>query len=261
MRKLKHLSLAFVCLIVYFVMCFALSHVFDSSIVSMVVGDVLGCVSFGFIYMCLCKTHVDKENRYKFSNMAIFIIVLMFFCMYFFAQMAATWVGIHYPSNYLQVYSSLSGDDLLWYLILAVTAGPIVEEFLFRGILYKYLRQEFGMWFCIAISCATFSLMHGTTEHIPLTVSLTFFSCFIMELTGEFRYCILIHILMNLCSLIFVMRIPIPPTVGFIGFSIILIILTISLLSLDVLREKFRKVEGKPTLEERLNEKKNHWGE
>ena len=139
MRKLKHLSLAFVCLIVYFVMCFALSHVFDSSIVSMVVGDVLGCVLFGFIYMCLCKTHVDKENRYKFSNMAIFIIVLMFFCMYFFAQMAATWVGIHYPSNYLQVYSSLSGDDLLCYLILAVTAGPIVEEFLFLFLLLFFI--------------------------------------------------------------------------------------------------------------------------
>jgi len=45
-------------------------------------------------------------------------------------------------------------------LCLMVVLAPIVEEFIFRGLLYRMLRERWGVWLSVAVSAAFFSLVH-----------------------------------------------------------------------------------------------------
>ena len=55
----------------------------------------------------------------------------------------------------------LSGEPFLWGTILVVGfAAGIVEELLFRGVLYRLLEDTFGSWAAIGISALFFGLVH-----------------------------------------------------------------------------------------------------
>lgn len=45
-------------------------------------------------------------------------------------------------------------------LFLMVVLAPIVEELIFRGLLYRMLRERWGVWVSVAVSAAFFSLVH-----------------------------------------------------------------------------------------------------
>jgi len=56
--------------------------------------------------------------------------------------------------------------DITWFggLIMLILGGllvPIAEEVLFRGVLYRWLRQFLRPWIAIPISSALFGLLHG----------------------------------------------------------------------------------------------------
>lgn len=265
LSKLKKITVSVGCLILYFLISMGLGTVVSSTnvVIPMFVADVVSAFLFGFIYWFICGRHhkIAKEDAYHFSMLGILSIAFIFVANYFTSQMASTFVHNVAASNYLQVYSDLSDDALLYYLILALTFGPIAEEILFRGILYRYIREDFGKIFSVLFSGILFGLMHGTTEHLPIAIGLTFVCCIVFEFTGKLWYCILIHILSNMFSLIFVMTINIPAWVGTLLFAILLIVMTVMLLLTDRLYGVFRKDKNRQTVEEYFNEKKNHWGE
>ena len=45
-------------------------------------------------------------------------------------------------------------------LVLMVVLAPIVEELIFRGLLYRMLRERWGAWVSVVVSAAFFSLVH-----------------------------------------------------------------------------------------------------
>ena len=46
-------------------------------------------------------------------------------------------------------------------LILGGLLVPIAEELFFRGVLYTWLRDSFGIWIAIPGSALVFGLLHG----------------------------------------------------------------------------------------------------
>lgn len=263
--KLKHISIGIGCVILYFLISMGLCVLLPDSnaVISMFAADIISAIIFGLIYWFMCGKHhiIAKEDRYKFSLVGKLLIVFIFVMNYFTSQMASTFVHNIAASDYLQVYSGLSNDALVYYIILALTFGPITEEILFRGILYKYMREDFGKLFSVLFSGILFGIMHGTTEHLPIAIGLTFVCCIVFEITGKLWHCILIHIASNMFSLIFVMTIYIPARVGAIMFAVLLVVMTIMLLSSDELRMKLKWSSDRLTVEEYFNEKKKHWGE
>ncbi|NWF37954.1 CPBP family intramembrane metalloprotease [Mariprofundus sp. NF] len=49
-------------------------------------------------------------------------------------------------------------------LLLMVLLAPVVEELLFRGLIFRLLRQSFGMLLSVLLSAGCFALMHGQPE-------------------------------------------------------------------------------------------------
>lgn len=98
------------------------------------------------------------------------------------------------------VNSSLAVRILL--SLLATTSGPLVEEIVYRGILYPALQRTIGMAWAVALVSFLFALVHlyqyrnngGVIAVIVmLSVSLTLVRAF----TGRLLPCFIIHMVFN----------------------------------------------------------------
>jgi membrane protease YdiL (CAAX protease family) len=93
----------------------------------------------------------------------------------------------------------------VWFVVLvsafAVFVAPLVEETLFRGILYPTLRARWGMWPAILINSFVFALLHF---HLPTLIPLMGLAVLLslaFEVTGSLPVCIVAHGLFNGTSL------------------------------------------------------------
>lgn len=62
---------------------------------------------------------------------------------------------------------TLGPTDLVWLLLAGAVAAPVVEEFLFRGLLFPYLRARKGVTFAVLASAALFAALHFVPPLIP----------------------------------------------------------------------------------------------
>lgn len=254
--------------LMYALFCIGLQKIPNvSTMVSMLIGDAVFSVLFGWLYGWCFIWHQWTSNpyaskpNYKLKQSAWFVIFLLFLVSYVFGQAVTAYVGIKLPSDYVNTYRDLKSYELYLYLFVAVTFGPIVEEFLFRGFFYKYLRRGYSVFVCAIVSSVVFGLSHGTTEHMPMTCAFGLFLCFIFELTGKIRYCIGFHILANLLGMVYIVSIPISYVFCIVVYFIYIAVMLVMLAGVDVLRQKWQFCESDKTFTEKLEEKRKHWGE
>lgn len=254
--------------LMYALFCIGLQKIPNvSTMVSMLIGDAVFSVLFGWLYGWCFIWHQWTSNpyaskpNYKLKQSAWFVIFLLFLVSYIFGQAVTAYVGIKLPSDYVHTYRDLKSYELYLYLFVAVTFGPIVEEFLFRGFFYKYLRRGYSVFVCAIVSSVVFGLSHGTTEHMPMTCAFGLFLCFIFELTGKIRYCIGFHILANLLGMVYIVSIPISYVFCIVVYFIYIAVMLVMLAGVDVLRQKWQFCESDKTFTEKLEERRKHWGE
>ena len=102
----------------------------------------------------------NKTNFFRSfkSVFKVWAIIWLAHIMYLFIIFA---MGVTPPENAL--YELLEKPTLLLLLaniFLIAVVAPIIEETLFRGLLFPGLRNYFGLWTAIIISAAIFSALH-----------------------------------------------------------------------------------------------------
>jgi membrane protease YdiL (CAAX protease family) len=102
-----------------------------------------------------------------------------------------------------------SEQSLSWLFIFAAVVAPIVEEIMFRGALYGWLRDNYGKFISIVLSSFIFAIIHpqGALGIVPLSL----IGCglaFIREWRGSLIPCMLAHSLVNgtVLTIIFQLR-------------------------------------------------------
>lgn len=80
--------------------------------------------------------------------------------------------------------------------IMIVLLGPIVEEFLFRHILFGNLSARMSFFFSALVSGLVFSLMHGDNK-ILIYVGLSFIFSFVFAKTRRISAPIVLHVFNN----------------------------------------------------------------
>jgi hypothetical protein len=158
------------------------------------------------------KTSFFKLN-YLLHGLKYGIIIsactgILFFIIYFILL-------FFFSLNILLFFSSdnlFKGKDLIFLILTGVIAGPLAEEFFFRGILYNYIRQNQKIIFSIITSSAIFALFHFKGGNIPAVqfAGGIFFACSYEFTKNIFVPCI-IHITGNL----FIFSIPYLLKTGF----------------------------------------------
>jgi len=105
--------------------------------------------------------------------------------------------------------SSDSQHALIWLFLFAAVVAPIVEEIMFRGVLYGWLRDHYGKLISTLVSAFIFAVVHpqGALGIVPLSL----IGCglaFIREWRGSLIPCMLAHSLVNttVLTIIFQLR-------------------------------------------------------
>lgn len=85
-------------------------------------------------------------------------------------------------------------------LVVACVMAPIAEELIFRGIIFRFLRQRFGRLPALLVSSVLFGLLHANwAGFAPLCVLGVAFAL-AYEKTGDLRVAIAAHGLFNLLN-------------------------------------------------------------
>ena len=77
--------------------------------------------------------------------------------------------------------STLTIVDLVCLLIVGAILAPLVEEFVFRGLLYRAIRSRSGIGAATLITALSFALVHFT----PLLIGVFFFFGIILAMVAE----------------------------------------------------------------------------
>ena len=91
---------------------------------------------------------------------------------------------------------------------LAATFDPaLVEEFVFRGVIFKALRA-YGFAFAAVSSAVLFGVAHANVPQAVSAMVLGFFLAYITEITGDLKTVVLLHSFNNTVSFLFVYVFP-----------------------------------------------------
>ncbi|MBP7948481.1 MAG: CPBP family intramembrane metalloprotease [Verrucomicrobiales bacterium] len=87
--------------------------------------------------------------------------------------------------------------EQLLLLLVACVGAPVMEELLFRGMVYNGLKRFSDTWFALLASSLLFAVMHAHLLTLPSLFVLGLFFALAYEATGSLLVSILMHLLFN----------------------------------------------------------------
>jgi uncharacterized protein len=111
-------------------------------------------------------------------------------------------------SKETEFVKDIGGDSgtlgVLAVCVLVCVVAPICEEFLFRGFMYRALRNWRGPWPAAILTGIVFGAVHGISapvvDLVPLAL-LGILLCAVYELSGSLYPCIALHLINNAIAL------------------------------------------------------------
>ena len=154
-----------------------------------------------------------KRMNNKFTDMITFKRINLFLiCM-----LLLTTVGLHMilfkfadvllclippPDYIIEMYKSISPSNKWDEIFTIVIIAPIMEEFLYRGVLLRGFLQKYSIEKSILISALIFALIHANPWQFMPALVMGIFLGWIFVNTRSIIICILIHSLYNGLSMI-----------------------------------------------------------
>lgn len=153
------------------------------------------------------KNFINTLSLKKTNNHGISYFFIGLTCSYLAAQISSlivdllTHVGIKSvtPKSLLEYENTPAG--ILMFIIEVAVFPAIVEEIIFRGVLFGCLR-EYGEVFAMVASAAVFGLFHGNIEQLVFAFLLGLVLAFVVIKTDSLFIAVLIHFVNNFKSCI-----------------------------------------------------------
>ena len=95
------------------------------------------------------------------------------------------------------VPEGFSWSGLIGMTLLAGIFVPFAEEFLFRGVIFRWMRQHTGFRTAAILSSAIFGLFHGVPAVIAGAFVLGLISAWVYERSGSLWGAVVVHVLNN----------------------------------------------------------------
>lgn len=151
-------------------------------------------------YLSPFKSSADYANN---SRLFTFITIG--------ATLAAEYI-INYTIYLLEYFGIISTSEgtsmfpesaagIILYFIATVIVAPVVEEYFYRGVLFKEL-SFYGMRFAVVFSSVIFGLMHRSAPLFFFAAAFGIFNCVLYSKTNSLFYPIIAHMTINFISFI-----------------------------------------------------------
>ncbi len=94
-----------------------------------------------------------------------------------------------------------TATDWILTVLMLLILSPVVEELVFRGILYGCLRKKTGIWIAGIVTTVLFVVCHRSLTGAPAYLLFGICAWFLREKSGNAGPGILFHFCYNLCAL------------------------------------------------------------
>jgi membrane protease YdiL (CAAX protease family) len=172
---------------------------------------------FGSLWIARRRGIGMVELGFRRTEGRWYLLAAVLFVLFFLIDgFLFRWVD---PSGALQEQLTsqlfLRTDSVLWMAVVALAAGPITavaEETLFRGLVYRWLRERATVIVAVLVSGALFGISHfyflvpGGTAGIVLTAEIMvmgFLTAWLVQASGSLWPPILLHLLNNSAVVLF----------------------------------------------------------
>jgi membrane protease YdiL (CAAX protease family) len=91
----------------------------------------------------------------------------------------------------------LSAINAFFMLILAGIIAPFGEELLFRGVLYTFIRERWGIWIGVFVSALLFGLIHGDLAVGSTAFILGIVTALVFEYSKSLWTAVIVHAINN----------------------------------------------------------------
>lgn len=98
--------------------------------------------------------------------------------------------------------TSITLVEFIWLFALGAVAAPIVEEFLFRGILYRLFRNRLSVAAAVIASAVAFALLHLIVPLIPALLVMGIVLAALAQRYDSLYPAIVVHALNNAAALV-----------------------------------------------------------
>ena len=179
------------------------------------------------IYFLIKKYNkINKDYKNEIKNNIFYIITLSFSLVIFLN------IIIIYLNNLFNIKDTNKFN--FFFILTTGILGPIMEEYLFRGIVYEKLKQFNSKKTAIILSILIFGLLHGNIINIIYALIIGSVLMFLYEKYKTIKIPIIFHIVGN-TSIVILMPI-IMKLNNYLNISILIISLILSLYSFKKLK-------------------------
>lgn len=141
-------------------------------------------------------THYQNKKLTKFGFFKLMILQLGLSVLVSFTTIS---VLEFFGFDFISIPMDYGGKHLIFYLFLLLIFNPIVEEVLFRKIIFSRLLK-WGAKYAILVSSMLFALPHFFSLGIPIVFSTFISGCiwgYVTVKTGRINLAVLLHSLSN----------------------------------------------------------------
>ena len=151
------------------------------------------------------KKEAHTFIKYKPINELLYLLIIPFgiFNMEW-ANMFVSILQIFMPKfmtdSYRGTEAAIYGSSVLLQLVAAGIVAPIVEEMIFRGLIYKRLKEFSNIKTAAVISAVLFGVFHGNWVQAPYAIIIGLVAVFVYEKYKSIIAPILLHMSANIAS-------------------------------------------------------------
>lgn len=171
---------------------------FNTTIYTNIVAFIIGAIIILFLLKDSLRTE-REENPLPFRVMLVWIISGVF--LSYGGQMIAnviemTVLGIKPGSENTELIVKLTQMNML-FLLLPAIVGPIIEELVFRKVIFGSLRRRMNIHVAATISALIFAFFHLDFDHILIYFVMGLVFTFLYVKTKRIIVPIVVHMIMN----------------------------------------------------------------
>ena len=168
-------------------------------------------------------------------------VALTFVLMFLAGQTAAAWIYTHLGSTgFDQHVQTKQSSGIVLSLLVSLLVAPIVEETLFRGLLYPMLRKKTGAVVAAVLSSLLFAAMHGNAVQAVAVIPLGLVLALVAERTRRIWPCVVLHLAYNFAAMMLpqaaIQAMSTPLCIGLFGaaWAVLLVLLARQVLSVEI---------------------------
>ena len=196
----------------------------------------IGIIVFALFIPYLLKKYYteNKVKKIKFDNYILVIILGIL--------MSGICNIVFYEINNIYSFTHTFDKPTINLIQLLIVSGillPILEEYMFRGVIYKSLQRENGKMASIIITSVLFAIISSSIDGLIYSFALSFLLIYVYEKFESIKAPIILHITSSIVSLSFIYLLTISNILNYIllfVFIILLIIYYIFVIKKDIKR-------------------------